>query len=197
MADDDHYECVTAYMKTKDELLNYAKDLPENSLRIGLEFVQNLPLEQLEDLTHQYYAHGSRGIQEYIIRTSLESLQSHPKYTQAGGNLKLLLTAQRVAEADFLPSFFYIKDLVKQHGSTKVSEMHNALKCRIKQNIKERFLIDTMVLIPIFLGLVFLDSALNSECTAELYLWLWVNFGIVASFCALRPLRIIVLNCLP
>ena len=53
--EEDRPPSFTMQFTDRDKLLKYAETMPEDTLRMGIEIIQSLPLTDMDDLVYCYY----------------------------------------------------------------------------------------------------------------------------------------------
>ena len=59
----------------KQKLLDIAGSLPEETLRVGLEIIQSIPVSEMDDLLYSYYQEGNQGVKNFFMRKAVKEIE--------------------------------------------------------------------------------------------------------------------------
>lgn len=120
----------------KEKLLQFAETMPEETLRMGIEIIQLLPLSDMDDLLYCYYQDGNKGVSNFFMRKAVRELEQrtadlppqtrqiikHFSSQQFGAN-PIFATVGKVVDVFAMPSLYEVREIVKKSGKNTLREI--------------------------------------------------------------------------
>jgi len=135
--------------------------MPEETLRLGIEMIQSMPVADMDELLSSYYQDGNKGISNFMMRKAVRELEQRtvdlpPKTrqiiqhftSQKFGANPVLATVGKVVDVLAMPSLYEVREIVKKAGKNTLREIEQATTEKLANKILRQFSSDLVSLLP-------------------------------------------------